>query len=83
MKLITNINISKIKQLFHAYFPLFLLIILPHGWSAVILSSAYVIFSGYFYLEKADKGYPEELWSVYMLNMIIALILLSSYVEAL
>ena len=84
MKITKSINtISKIKQLFHSYFPLFLLLILPHGWNAVILSSAYVIFSGYFYLEKADKGYPEELWSVYMLNMIITLILLSSYVEAL
>jgi len=85
MKLINNININipKIKQLFHAYFPIILLLILPHGWSAVILSFAYVIFSGYFYLEKANKGYPDELWSVYMVNMVITLVLLSSYVEAL
>jgi len=77
----TIVTISKVKQIIHAYMPLLLLFLLPKGFTAVVAALAYIVFTGYVYLKKANEKYPSIYWEYYMLNLLLTLIVLGGYVN--
>lgn len=78
-----NINISKTKQIIHSYIPLLFLFLLPHGFGAVIASTGYIVFAGYFYLKKIENKAPADAYEYYLINSLVTLFLLGGYVNGL
>ena len=78
-----TVTITKTKQIIHAYIPLLLLFLLPHSFTTVVISLGYAVFLGYFYLKKAESGYPSIYWEYYMVNTLVSLIFLGGYVNEL
>lgn len=78
-----GLSISKTKQIFHAYFPLVFIVLFPKSFLGVILALAYVVLSGYVYLNRSSRNYPEESYEYYLINVAMTVVIIGLHVNAL
>ena len=78
-----NLSLTRFKQIFHAYFPLVFIILFPKSFLGIVFATGYVVFSGYIYLERINKQYPEYFYEYYLANSILTLVIIGLHVNAL
>jgi len=78
-----TVSIAKIKQFFHAFMPVAILLFLPHSDKILLISFLYMVITGFVYFRRALKGYPEETYKYYetaiVMSLIFILILMGLY----
>jgi len=77
-----NLSLTKIKQLIHAYIPLLMIILFPKSITAVIMTMAYIAFSGYIYINRIENKAPVETYETYTAHIILTLIILALHINA-
>jgi hypothetical protein len=77
-----DLKIAQAKQVFHAYLPVLILFIFPHGFTTLLISLGFVFVSMSVYLKRIGKKMSFT-YEYYLANSILTLILLGGYANGL